>query len=233
MSGTQAHQVDLFDRYAATYHAQHNRHYLGGRLAFILSRIEPRPGMRILEVGSGTGSITALLERRFPRATVCGIDFSEGMIRHRQFAHGVVADAEQLPFTDGGFDWIVASDIIEHVEHQERLVAECARCLKPGGRLLLTTPNPLFVPLLNFTGKIGLSLASEKLISLGAVKRAFAAHGLRLTAELRSNPAVGIVQAMATGRPIEAPPLHHPRRLPGWGCLTICYEAEKPGPRGA
>lgn len=221
------HQVELFDRYAADYHAKHNRHYLKGRLTFLLSRLAAKPGMRILEVGTGVGVITQAISQRFPEAHVYGMDYSEGMMRSRLFTHGIVGDAERLHFLDGSFDWIIASDIIEHVEHPERVIAEAARCLKPRGRLLLTTPTPFFVPLLNVTRYLGLSLSSEKLLNPWTVKRWFSRYGFRILTEQRTNSALGIALAMARKRELKTDtlvdagdPRHH-------FFLTKCFDLEK------
>jgi 2-polyprenyl-3-methyl-5-hydroxy-6-metoxy-1,4-benzoquinol methylase len=51
---------------------------------------------------------------------------------------------EPLPFSDGSFDFVVMLEVIEHVVRAEAALAEVARVLSPGGRLLLTTPNHAF-----------------------------------------------------------------------------------------
>lgn len=52
----------------------------------------------------------------------------------------VEGSVEQVPLADGSFDDVLAIDIIEHVQHPERLLAEAKRVLKPGGRMLITFP---------------------------------------------------------------------------------------------
>ncbi|MEZ5320118.1 MAG: class I SAM-dependent methyltransferase [Vicinamibacterales bacterium] len=47
---------------------------------------------------------------------------------------------EPLPFEDARFDSILLSDVLAHVYEQRQLMRECGRCLRPGGRLVLTTP---------------------------------------------------------------------------------------------
>jgi SAM-dependent methyltransferase len=49
--------------------------------------------------------------------------------------------AARLPFADGTFDYLVSIEGVEHVENQYLFLRECARVLKPTGRLFLTTPN--------------------------------------------------------------------------------------------
>ena len=51
-----------------------------------------------------------------------------------------------LPFADDAFDLVLSLQTLEHVWDQRRFVAECARVLRPGGRLALTTPNRLTFP---------------------------------------------------------------------------------------
>ncbi|MBI4181630.1 MAG: methyltransferase domain-containing protein, partial [Candidatus Aenigmarchaeota archaeon] len=80
-------------------------------------------------------------------AEVVGADISEDCVRHAaleakglptRFALGAI---EALPFLPGSFDVVVASHIIEHVREPARILGDLLACLRPGGRLLLTTPN--------------------------------------------------------------------------------------------
>ncbi len=50
-------------------------------------------------------------------------------------------DGMRLPFRDAVFDVVFGIDVIEHVPDEERLINEALRVLRPGGRLILTTPN--------------------------------------------------------------------------------------------
>lgn len=53
---------------------------------------------------------------------------------------GVVADSLKLPFKENSFDYIIASEIIEHVVYPDVFVQGLLKILKPGGKLLVTTP---------------------------------------------------------------------------------------------
>src|SRR5271155_1832020 len=56
----------------------------------------------------------------------------------------VQADANfNFPFRDQSFDYVLSREGIEHLEYQAQFVRECARVLKPAGKLVLTTPNVL------------------------------------------------------------------------------------------
>jgi SAM-dependent methyltransferase len=56
-------------------------------------------------------------------------------------ADAVKCDALDLPFDDGSFDFVIASEILEHVPADERAIDELVRVLKPGGRLVVTVPR--------------------------------------------------------------------------------------------
>jgi ubiquinone/menaquinone biosynthesis C-methylase UbiE len=98
---------------------------------------------RVLDVATGTGAAAwALAERA---RVVVGVDVSDGMLAAAQAAGGdrtraplfVRADAERLPFPDGSFDVAVCSRALHHMPRPERALAEVARALAPGGRLVL------------------------------------------------------------------------------------------------
>mgnify|MGYP000610224747 CR=1 FL=1 len=56
-------------------------------------------------------------------------------------SHVVQGDGTLLSFTDNTFDYIVCSEVLEHVPERNKMLAEFARVLKPGGILIITTPN--------------------------------------------------------------------------------------------
>ncbi len=56
-------------------------------------------------------------------------------------AEAVKGDALDLPFADGTFDCVIASEILEHVPEDHRAIAELVRVLKPGGALAITVPR--------------------------------------------------------------------------------------------
>ena len=97
---------------------------------------------RILEVGCGAGE----LAERFVRELDCEVvatDQSERMVElTRARVNARVADVEALPFRDGEFDCAVAAWMLYHVREVDRALAELARVLRPGGRLVAVTNAP-------------------------------------------------------------------------------------------
>jgi 2-polyprenyl-3-methyl-5-hydroxy-6-metoxy-1,4-benzoquinol methylase len=83
--------------------------------------------------------------------TVTGLDMNQpkGDVRYDRF---LVGDVFELGKLDDGrrYDTIVAGEFIEHVERPYDLLRTLRECLKPGGRLLLSTPNPMSPPVLMF-----------------------------------------------------------------------------------
>jgi SAM-dependent methyltransferase len=100
------------------------------------------PGQRVLDVACGTGFGLAML--RQAGAGAIGIDYSAETLRHQ--AGVVQADAARLPVQSDAFDLVVSFETIEHVPNAAALVQEIRRVLKPGGRLILSTPNRAFGP---------------------------------------------------------------------------------------
>ncbi len=104
---------------------------------------------RALEVGCGTGAISRMLQTRVDSLMVC--DLSDKLARavgQQLGCSWAVQDASAMSFADEGFDLVVSSEVIEHTPEPWCAVAEMARVLRPGGVLVLTTPNKLWYPVL-------------------------------------------------------------------------------------
>jgi len=105
---------------------------------------DTRLGNQMLEIGCGTGHWSRFFaERGFG---VTGIDISPEMVRVAagKATCGVrfsVADATSLPFPDGSFDIAVAITVLEFVAEPRRLLQEMARCIRPGGRIVVGALN--------------------------------------------------------------------------------------------
>jgi SAM-dependent methyltransferase len=143
LSGRDAERLRTFERQghdalAKSYHA-----FFSAVTALatdpLLDAARLRPGIRLLDVASGPGILTAEAANRGARAV--GIDLSPQMIELAQRLHPAIefreADVEHLPFPDHAFDAIVCAFGLGHFPQPELAVAECARTLSSGGCIAL------------------------------------------------------------------------------------------------
>lgn len=84
-----------------------------------------------------------VLER--DRRIVFGLDFAEAVVLERRQPRSIVGDARRLPIPDNSVDGVILGEFLEHQSDLVPFFRECHRVLRPGGQLLLTTPNPFFI----------------------------------------------------------------------------------------
>ena len=125
------------------------RVYHGRRFQKISQMVSKADGP-ILDIGCDGGTLLEHIAARAQSPRVVGIDLSDEAVAYardkRPDFHVLVGDAERLPFRDASFDAIFASEVLEHIQHPEKLFAEVKRCLKAGGYGLVAVPTetPLF-----------------------------------------------------------------------------------------
>ncbi|MEE3852687.1 class I SAM-dependent methyltransferase [Gordonia sp. LSe1-13] len=100
-------------------------------------------GREVLEAGSGEGYGAAMLAE-VARSVVC-VDYDESAVAHtrRRYPELTVhrGNLIDLPLADESVDVVVNFQVIEHLWDQAGFIAECRRVLRPGGVLLISTPN--------------------------------------------------------------------------------------------
>jgi len=130
-------QINMRDRpfgYSVEYVLWRHRQLKGEIAKYI-----ERPG-KILDVGGGTGAMWGFLPDYIQRQDYLNLDCSYEMLKYSPF-NNVLAVAEGLPFNEAQFDYVVCSEVLEHVSDKDKVLEECYRVLKPEGLLLLTTPR--------------------------------------------------------------------------------------------
>lgn len=111
--------------------------------ADMVAKLQTRFPCDHLDVGSGHGDLISLLRNRFDlRSSAC--DYTDELLE----LHDVevkIADLsnEGLPYVDASFDLVTCTEVIEHLEHYRSTLREIYRVLRPGGTLVITTPNIL------------------------------------------------------------------------------------------
>jgi len=120
---------EMYDRFMGRY---------GDALGRALSeRAGVRPGMKALDVGAGTGKLTAVLTEILGEENVAAVDpsepFASGLAEQFPAADVRRGTAEELPFEDGSFDAVVAQLVVNFLTDPEGGAAEMARVAKEGG----------------------------------------------------------------------------------------------------
>lgn len=111
--------------------------YLGYlRLKYCLDDLQTVTG-KVLDVGCGAGGFTSALKHYRPDLSVYGVDIGKKAIASAKKYYPHVAfstgDIYALPYKNAQFDGIVIEDVLEHLEHPEKAIAEIERVLKPQG----------------------------------------------------------------------------------------------------
>jgi len=118
--------------------------------AFLVERLRPRAGNRILDVGCGTGTAELRLSRlRMSQVTLVGVDlFADRTAIAERTAGGhnlrasfAAADACHLPFPDKVFDSTFCVAVLQHINDATHALREFVRVTRPGGRILAVEPD--------------------------------------------------------------------------------------------
>lgn len=124
--------------------------------AYTVAVVNVREGQRVLDVAAGTGDLARAFARQVGASgLVVHTDINEAMLRagrDRLTDEGLLlptalCDAEGLPFADASFDVVSVAFGLRNMTHKERALAEMARVLKPGGRLLVLEFSKVAKPL--------------------------------------------------------------------------------------
>ena len=155
-----------------------------------LSWLDLSPGKVLLDVACGAGgpalriaaktgcSVVGIDVHEQAVSTACSLAIQRGLGRRAEFR--VVDAAQQLPFSENSFDAITCIDAVNHFSDRPRVIAEWARLLNVGGRLLFTDPITLTGPLTNSEVAVRSSAGVYLFVPHGYDERVISQCGLQL-----------------------------------------------------
>ncbi len=96
----------------------------------------------LIDVGCGAGNLWSYLRSRFDRYVGVDVVRYNGLPEQAEF-HSIDLDTGRVPLPDAAGDVVVAIETIEHLENPRTFVRELTRIARPGGWVVVTTPNQL------------------------------------------------------------------------------------------
>jgi SAM-dependent methyltransferase len=122
----------------------HENYWFRRHQAVYAAILDDLAGARVLEAGCGEGYGAAMLVTGGAERVVA-LDYDAAATVHVRRSYSDLAvvrgNLVALPFGDDTYDAVVSLQTIEHLWDQAEFVAECRRVVRPGGRLILSTPN--------------------------------------------------------------------------------------------
>jgi len=189
MSAADSREV-FYETIADRFETLDHPHDVARRLAIVFEElISPGElrGKLVLDAGCGYGAFSAAAVRAGAR--VVSVDIARRLVdvsMRKAGSLGVAADALVIPFRSGSFDVVISSEMIEHTKAPRDVLVELARVLKPGGRLIVTTPNRVWQSLVRWASRLRLRpfQGFENFLSWWDIEGTIRQHGLAVERHL-------------------------------------------------
>lgn len=98
----------------------------------------------MLDIGAGNGILIALIRQKYKNFKFQAVDYVDNLLEITDVPLDVVnLNETALPYNNESFDFVSIAEVIEHLENPRGTLREISRVLKPGGRVVITTPNVL------------------------------------------------------------------------------------------
>ena len=173
----------FYDRFADQFDSKMNMYDTEKRVRVLFDQLLPEDlaGKRLLDGGSGTGWFSKRATERGARVT--SIDIGHQLLKkvgEKCRTDRAACDICRTGLAAETFDFIVSSEVIEHVPNPRSAIAELNRLLKPGGVLVLSTPNKVWHFAITLANKIGARPYEgfENWVGYGELRRWFEEEGL-------------------------------------------------------
>jgi len=138
----------LNDAHARVYDAITNFPFYREHLDQIIAELGPERGKLYLDLGCGTGNLLAAAKKT--EASFIGVDFSAGMLKRakRKGKGLIMADLHHLPLRDCCIDGLTNVNVLYQLDRPKIFLEEAHRVLKPGGKVVISTPRPSKTPMI-------------------------------------------------------------------------------------
>ncbi len=116
------------------------------------------PPADVLDLGTADGRMLNVIHQRYPAARCVGVEYTAELAEYAAEKFPsleiIQGDCEALDFPDQSFDVAIAAAVIEHVPDPDRMVREAKRVLRPGGIVVLTSPDPFWEHVATMVGHL-------------------------------------------------------------------------------
>lgn len=156
---TQSNKTQYYDELGDKFEEYMSDYDVERRQALIFDRLldsSTLRGVRVLEIGSGTGRFSRVITDFGGRLTI--LDIGPNLVTSvagELQCDGIAGDTLYLPFDDDCFDAVISSECIEHTMVPDEAIREMCRVCRPNGLVCITTPNRLWYPVMRLAQKIG------------------------------------------------------------------------------
>lgn len=187
MSSTVEDKMYFYESFADDFDSKMNMYDTKKRVEVFYNELltEDLKGKKLLDAGCGTGWFSKAAYDR--GANVTSMDLGEGLlskVAKKCDSNRVVGSILEMPFEDNSFDFVVSSEVIEHVPDPLKAIDEIHRVLKPGGKVVLSTPNRLWYFSIWIANKLKLRpyQGLENWVSRSALKKKFKSKNFEIEA---------------------------------------------------